>query len=560
MEKRSAEHLSLPSLRLSAVTSERERHIAHDDGWEEIQEDVIAKRNVQSPITDSPQAVRVQQKDHAPSRVSKRSGSGMKQSRRKIAREPPQRSIHRSRTYHEPGDDRSERASLREKPKTTSDAWSKCNRVLKDHDAPMVAGWKEDIDTLLVFAGLFSAVLTAFIVESYTFLQPDPEGTSTNILREILVELRNTSSPQAAASVRSQFPFITPVTPSFAIRVNTMWFCSLVFSLSAASVGILVKQWLRDYSSRAGTSSREGARIRQFRHNGLVKWHVPEIIAALPLLLQWALGLFFIGLIDLLWSLNFIVAGIVTGFACTSLAFLAVTTILPTLWADCPHRSPQALAFYLIYKASARMGKWRRFKLWLVKLLHERKHSNWREREKHIVRTQEASNLDRQILADADALFMDDEILENVIKPCIEETTPAAAAECLLDILAHRADGMIDDLPSWKPSGFLESSVTTQLRLTVDILRRSIPSSDQERLMRMLRMLDRLCRAMPFELDHPDAKELYEQVYELVSALLSFNEDVVRRSAFSLLYTLFPRANASVRINAIGTSSPSVPW
>ena len=37
------------------------------------------------------------------------------------------------------------------KHESTSDAWSQCSKVLRDHDIPMVAGWKEVIDTLLVF-------------------------------------------------------------------------------------------------------------------------------------------------------------------------------------------------------------------------------------------------------------------------------------------------------------------------------------------------------------------------------------------------------------------------
>ena len=135
-----------------------------------------------------------------------------------------------------------------------------------------------------------------------------------------------------------------------------MWFSSLVLSLSAASVSLLVKQWLRDYTSHGGISSREGARIRQFRYNGIIKWHIPEIIAVLPFLLQIALGLFFIGLVDLLWSLNFIVASIVTIFVSTTLVFITITTILPALWVDSPHRSSQALAFYLVYKASTRIA------------------------------------------------------------------------------------------------------------------------------------------------------------------------------------------------------------
>ncbi|KZV79385.1 hypothetical protein EXIGLDRAFT_757013 [Exidia glandulosa HHB12029] len=40
-------------------------------------------------------------------------------------------------------------------------------------DEAMLDGWNKTLDILLIFAGLFSAVATAFIVESYKLLQPD---------------------------------------------------------------------------------------------------------------------------------------------------------------------------------------------------------------------------------------------------------------------------------------------------------------------------------------------------------------------------------------------------
>ena len=123
---------------------------------------------------------------------------------------------------------------------------------------------------------------------------------------------------------------------------------SLVFSLASASVGILAKQWLREYVSRTSSSPREAARIRQFRYSGLIRWHVPEIIAFLPVLLQLSLAFFFVGMLDLLWQLNTIVAGVITFFVSLSLAFLVVTTILPSIAKDSPHRSPQALSVYLL--------------------------------------------------------------------------------------------------------------------------------------------------------------------------------------------------------------------
>ncbi|KIP02236.1 hypothetical protein PHLGIDRAFT_122635 [Phlebiopsis gigantea 11061_1 CR5-6] len=131
---------------------------------------------------------------------------------------------------------------------------------------------------------------------------------------------------------------------------------------------------------------------------------------------------------------------------------------------------------------------------------------------------------------------MDDEILKHVIKPCIEDsdTEPSAAVNCLLDIYTRRADGT--------------AGVITQLHLIVSVLRRGYKIVDHDRVMKMLRILDRLCRAVPFKVDHRDTKELYEQVYELASQLVSF--DQIRRDAFNLLLTLLPRANASVRVSA----------
>lgn len=435
------------------------------------------------------------------------------------------------------------------------------------------------MDTLLVFSGLFSAVLTAFVVESYSFLQPDPQGTGANILREILGELRNiragVTSPPATSTVDSEFPSFSDFPRSFAVRVNVLWFTSLVFSLAAATIGILVKQWLRDYVRHSGGTSRQKARVRQLRHNDLLKFHIHEVIAVLPILLQWSLAFFFIGLVDLLWNLNFIVAAIVTVFVATALAFFVVTTVLPALRADSPHRSPQALALYLTYTAAVRFllwivaGKlkfgshnallmpldvaearwrrrWRLFKYWLAKLLHERAHSSWHEREQHIVRGQEVE-LDCQILVGADALYMDNKILEDVIRPCVEEIPAPAATICVSQIVTNRAHGTLDGKPMWRPSDTLDEGVVVMAHLTLDVLARLDDAYEKE-MVHLLDLLKRLCQAIRFEDDHPISIELYQRVYETVSRLLLASE-VVGQDGFHLLYTLLSRCSPSVQID-----------
>ncbi|KAJ7175327.1 hypothetical protein C8R46DRAFT_891529, partial [Mycena filopes] len=42
------------------------------------------------------------------------------------------------------------------------------------YDEGLVDSWKKDMEGLLIFAALFSAILTAFIIESYKSLNSDP--------------------------------------------------------------------------------------------------------------------------------------------------------------------------------------------------------------------------------------------------------------------------------------------------------------------------------------------------------------------------------------------------
>ena len=113
-------------------------------------------------------------------------------------------------------------------------------------------------------------------------------------------------------SVKFAAPQASPV-ELWEVWLNSLWFSALICSLSSASVGILVKQWLNEYQAGISGESVEIARLRQYRLNHLVKWHVAEIVAILPVLLQISLALFFAGLLVLLWHLHHTVAAVATG-------------------------------------------------------------------------------------------------------------------------------------------------------------------------------------------------------------------------------------------------------
>ncbi|KAJ4471569.1 hypothetical protein J3R30DRAFT_3710141 [Lentinula aciculospora] len=237
-------------------------------------------------------------------------------------------------------------------PKRRGDPWEESMKRVDLYDDEMCRAWKEDVDTLLVFAGLFSAAVTAFIIESYKWLQPNNFNSDTILL--MLQRIALDSNVQVSTSGQTNF------TTASAVRINAVWFLSLIFSLSTVLIGILCKQWLREHRRDTPcSSSKEALELRQLRFESLEKWGIPALLASLPLILQLALVLFFYGILDLLWSLNIVVAAICTAATAISVSIPFLTTILPTCYLFkysslidedeahiCPYKSPQAWLFY----------------------------------------------------------------------------------------------------------------------------------------------------------------------------------------------------------------------
>ncbi|KAI1798386.1 hypothetical protein LXA43DRAFT_27150 [Ganoderma leucocontextum] len=93
---------------------------------------------------------------------------------------------------------------------------------------------------LLVFSGLFSAVVATFVAQTYLLLQPDAPDQTAVILQQISLQL--SSSPVNQPCVNSTQPTFTS-TPADAatstvssstVKLNSLWFASLILSLSAA--------------------------------------------------------------------------------------------------------------------------------------------------------------------------------------------------------------------------------------------------------------------------------------------------------------------------------------
>ncbi|KAJ6527156.1 hypothetical protein B0H19DRAFT_899754, partial [Mycena capillaripes] len=80
--------------------------------------------------------------------------------------------------------------------------WAVYVSEAEKYDKALVESWKSDMDGLLIFAALFSAILTAFIIESYKTLNSDSGDQTVQLLVQI--------SQQLAASVNGSIFQVAP--------------------------------------------------------------------------------------------------------------------------------------------------------------------------------------------------------------------------------------------------------------------------------------------------------------------------------------------------------------
>jgi len=177
----------------------------------------------------------------------------------------------------------------------------------------------------------------------------------------ILTQLEGRANGTDTVPQSFTIPTFTP-NPSD-VRVNILWFLSLIFSLTTVLVGIIALQWLREHlRPHTDLEPQIAFSLHHLSAESLDRWYLPQIFTALPLLLELALVLFLAGVLEFLTSLSSTVAIPAAVAVGSSLFFLLWTTVMPTIqaltlffprwpWGDmprspCPYKSPQSWAFH----------------------------------------------------------------------------------------------------------------------------------------------------------------------------------------------------------------------
>ncbi|EED78706.1 predicted protein [Postia placenta Mad-698-R] len=298
--------------------------------------------------------------------------------------------------------------------------------------------WKDDINYLLLYAGLFSTALTGFIVPFYGF-QAQAVDPTVQALALIAMQLNVIALSVGHTNLTQQLP--SPILPPSAapagrpLLTGILWTIALILSLVSGAIAIIVSQWLHHHVNRAT-----------------------------------------------------VLVGALVGA-------LLVTALIPVIAASCPFKSPQAwwwLCFVrllhtpllLVMRSMSKFVGWVYWKttgvleniaypVWnglnsMCGTLDEwHQLSNWTDFD----------NRSLAMLADADAIVTDVSFLEKVVRPCIQQQKLEDIEDTLsayYDIMEHRAHH-IDRSQSppwltWDSSEQDSGTIETLVQISVDVL------------------------------------------------------------------------------------------
>ncbi|KAI0288286.1 hypothetical protein B0F90DRAFT_1672911 [Multifurca ochricompacta] len=216
--------------------------------------------------------------------------------------------------------------------------WSEWMKRADEYDERMTSIWKDDADGVLVFTGLFSAISTAAIIESYKRLSPDSGDQTTSLLADLSQQVSGSENGTQVP------PFPIPgFSPSFFfVCSNIMWLLSLGLSISSAMTATLLKQYARRYMtvSRMSDKPEDKAKVRSFLLLGVRRYYMHIAVEVPPTFLHVSVFFFALGLLFFFYPISktvFYFLAIFEGALGSGYFFL---TIAPWVDRTCPFSTP----------------------------------------------------------------------------------------------------------------------------------------------------------------------------------------------------------------------------
>ncbi|KIO18413.1 hypothetical protein M407DRAFT_31917 [Tulasnella calospora MUT 4182] len=220
-------------------------------------------------------------------------------------------------------------------------------------DEDLVKSLKAQLDGILIFAGLFAGVNSAFLALTLPQMSPDPTDDTNALLLKIA--LGGNSSISSAADL----PSASFIPPPRIYPINVLFSVSLTLALLSSFLAVLGQQWIVYYRKRGG-GGPEHQRWEQFRrYLGAKRWRLELVLDdVVPSLLQLGLVVFCIAfalyLGTLSQPLNRIIASLLLVAAATILAMSTCAAFDP--W--CPFKMPLSRIVRKVASATAAVVVW----------------------------------------------------------------------------------------------------------------------------------------------------------------------------------------------------------
>ncbi|KAG8756101.1 hypothetical protein FRC14_003381 [Serendipita sp. 396] len=250
-----------------------------------------------------------------------------------------------ARASLQPNQDGLQKVLFASQPIKEKSHWELYNDLALVYDREMIKEWDDSLSLMLVFAALFSAVLTAFIIASIPLLTEEIIPGTNVILEIISHQLNDSSTPPYTYR---DLPFQPP--RWWAVQVNALFFTSLGCTLMTSLISVLCLQWIRDFDKGLAsiTNPADKALKRQFRLEGFKKWHIPTIIGVLPTLLVIALILFMAGIVIWLRGISTTVTAICCVILILGGGFYVFTGLCAAIFPSAPFNSSAARLLELL--------------------------------------------------------------------------------------------------------------------------------------------------------------------------------------------------------------------
>ncbi|KAJ7246101.1 hypothetical protein B0H12DRAFT_1126792 [Mycena haematopus] len=203
---------------------------------------------------------------------------------------------------------------------------------IEKYDKSLVESWKHDMEGLLIFAALFSAISTAFLIESYKSFNTESGDAAIRLLSQISQQLA--ASPNGGTFELPSFPSIA--VPQSSVVCKALWFTSLGLSLSCALVATFVQQRTRQFLRKADRRSGPivQTRIFSYLYHGAGQFQIDTVVEIAPLLLYASLLFFFGGLMVFLIPVDHAMDIIATLLAIVAVVYCIIAFL------DLPYRTP----------------------------------------------------------------------------------------------------------------------------------------------------------------------------------------------------------------------------